>query len=147
MLLLSHSVSNSYTIIDTYTAGIQLVGFEVKSLKLKKGSIKGAFVRVFSNGAWIEKMQIPPYQTANTAASYNQFRSRKLLLTKPQLRSLVQQVSQKGLTILPTMIHNDNGRITVTIALVRHMNKHDKRDVIKKKDAAKEIARTLKMAR
>ena len=147
MILQTNSVSNNYQIIDTYTAGIQLLGLEVKSLKSGRGSIKGSFVRVFTNGAWIEKMQIPPYQADNTVASYIPTRSRKLLLRKPELRKLTGKVAEKGLTVVPIELHNDNGRIVLKIALVRHLNKHDKREVIKKKDAAKEIARTLKTLR
>lgn len=147
MALLTNPISRNYSIIDTYTAGIQLLGFEVKSLKIPRGSIKGAFIRVFTNGAWIEKMQIMPYQATNTSASYNQLRSRKLLLKKAELRKLTEQVAQKGLTILPLELHNNRGRIELTIALVRHLNKHDKREVIKEKDANKEIARLVKTMR
>lgn len=147
MLLLSNPLSGNYEIIDKYTAKMQLLGHEVKSLKAKRGSIKGAFVRVLLDGAWIEKMTIPPYQVGNTSAAYDTMRSRKVLMTKAELRKLSAKTAEKGLTALPIELYNNAGRIEVIIALVKHLNKHDKREVIKAKEAKLEIARTLKNIR
>lgn len=140
-------ISSSYEIIEKFTCGIKLLGSEVKALKTGKGSLKGSFIISDTQNAWIKKMNIPAYQPSNTPPSYNPLRDRKLLLHKHELKKMAGMLTQKGLTALPLEMYNQNGFITLSMALVRHLNKHDKREVLKERDAKREIERSLKIQR
>jgi SsrA-binding protein len=142
-----NSITSSYEIIEKFTCGMKLNGNEVKALKTGKGSLKGSFIVADTQNAWLNKATIPPYQEANAGTSYNPTRPRKLLLHKHELKKIAGMLTQKGLTALPLEMYNQNGFITLSIALVRHLNKHDKREVLKERDAKKGIERSLKTQR
>ncbi len=134
----------NYEILDKYEAGIELLGFEVKSIKSHHGSLEGAFVIVRGGEAYLIGANIPPYQAGNTPADYERDRNRKLLLTKKELKELGGHGENKGLTIVPLMMYNKANKIKVSIATVRGKKKFDKRESIKKRDTDREIRRTLK---
>lgn len=125
-------------------AGIELLGFEVKSLKKGQGSLEGAHVAVRLNEVYVINMQIPPYQPANTPKDYDPLRNRKLLVTKKEIERLFKEGEQKGLTIVPLSVYNKGRKLKVEIAVVRGKKKYDKRETIKKRDTEREIRRTLK---
>ena len=89
-------------------------------------------------------MQIPPYQPANTPKDYDPLRNRRLLLTKKEISSLLEEEKQKGLTIIPLSVYNKGRKLKLEIAVVRGKKKYDKRETIKKRDTDREIRRTLK---
>lgn len=134
----------NYEILEKIEAGIELLGFEVKSLKKGQGSLEGAHVTVRGNEAFIINMQIPPYQPANTPKDYDPLRNRRLLITKKEIDQLATQESQKGLTIVPLSVYNKGKRIKLEIAIVRGKKKYDKRETIKKRDTDREMRRGLK---
>ena len=133
-----------YEILETIEAGIALHGFEVKAVKIGRMTLAGAFAVIRGNEAWLLNAAIPPYQPQNTPASYDQSRSRRLLLHKSQIKELIGTVSQKGLTIVPLKVYSKRGRVKVLIGLARHKKKADKREVIKRREDRREIERTLK---
>lgn len=133
-----------YEILETYEAGMELFGFEAKAIKSGRMSMSGAFVVIRRNEAYLLNATIPPYQAVNTPAGYDQARSRKLLLHKAEIRELIGKSSQKGLTLAPLKVYNKRGRIKILIGLARHKQQHDKRETIKKREAAREIERTTK---
>lgn len=147
MSLLTLPITNSYEILDTFNAGVLLLGSEVKSIKAKKGSLKGSFIKVDINEAWLVKATVPAFQEKNASSLYNPTRPRKLLLKKSELKKLFGALSGHGLTALPIELYNQNNRVYLKFALVRHKNKHDKREDIKKSEAKREIDRTLKNER
>lgn len=134
----------NYEIIEKIEAGIELLGFEVKSLKNGQGSLEGAHITVRGNEAYVINMQIPPYQPNNTPAEYNPLRNRKLLLSKKEILDLEKTEKQKGLTIVPLSVYNKGRKLKLEIAIVRGKKKYDKRETIKKRDTERELRRNLK---
>lgn len=134
----------NYEIVDTYEAGIELFGFEVKSVRASKGSLDGSHVTLRNSEAFIVGLLISPYQEKNTPEDYNPRRERKLLLKKKELEILSKKLGERGLTIVPIKLYNKNSKIKVEVALVRGKKKYDKRETIKKRDIERDLGRTLK---
>ncbi len=134
----------NYEILEKTEAGIELLGFEVKSLKKGQGSLEGAHITLRGNEAFVINMQIPPYQPANTPNDYNPLRNRRLLLTKKEITDLTKSENQKGLTIVPLSVYNKGRKLKLEIAIVRGKKKYDKRETIKKRDVEREIRREIK---
>ena len=130
--------------LESYAAGLELTGPEVKSLRNKNGSLDGARVVVRGGEAFIVGMTIPPYQVANTSKSYDPERARRLLLSKKEIAELYAAEAKKGLTIIPLEVYTSKRFVKARIAIVRGKGKSDKREDLKKKDAARETARVLK---
>ena len=145
MSLIQNKKANfDYEIIRRIEAGIELLGFEVKSLKLGQGSLVGSHVVVRAGEAFVINMNIPPYQIGNTPKEYDPLRSRRLLLTKKEIKTLTEVENQIGLTIVPTSVYNKGKKLKLEIAIVRGKKKFDKRETIKKRDTDREIRRELK---
>ena len=134
----------NYEFLEKFEAGIQLFGFEVKSLKNKQGSLEGAYIIIRGNEAFVIGMYIPPYQPANAPKEYDPYRARKLLLNKKEIARLSGFENQKGLTIIPISVYNKNRKLKVEVFVARGKKKHDKRELLKKRDAEIEIKRILK---
>ncbi|MBX4198401.1 SsrA-binding protein SmpB [Candidatus Parcubacteria bacterium] len=141
VLLHNKKVGFDYEILERFEAGLELVGHEVKSLRNKLGSLDGSYVTVRGAEAFIINMSIPAYQQ-NNIKNYDPERNRKLLLTKDEILKLAS--IERGLTIVPITVYNKGRKIKIEIASVRNKKKFDKREVMKKKDAKREIERTLK---
>lgn len=133
-----------YEILQTYEAGIELRGFEVKAVKSGRINLAGAFAVIRNNEAWLLNATISPYQAKNTPSDYDPTRSRRLLLHKAQIKELIGAASQKGLTIVPLKVYTKRNRVKLLLGLARHKKKADKREVIKRRESAREIERTLK---
>ena len=143
-LLHNKKASFDYEILGRFEAGISLLGLEVKSLKQKKGSLEGAHITVRGKEAFVVSMRIPAYQPTNTPKDYDEYRLRKLLLTKKELDELSKKESEKGLTIVPISVYNKGRKIKLEIAVVRGKKRYDKREIIKKRDTKRDIERSLK---
>lgn len=143
-MLLNKKVGFDYELLEKYEAGIKLFGLEVKSLREKKGKIDGAHVTVRGGEAYLLNAHIAPYQPLNTPEAYDALRPRKLLLKKSELAELGAKEAEKGLTLVPIKVYNKKGKIKVEIAVARGKRKFDKRETLKKKQAKREIERTLK---
>ncbi len=133
-----------YEILETYEAGIELRGFEVKAIRSGRMNLAGSYAVVKDNQLWLLNADIPPYQPKNTPADYNSKRSRRLLLRKEEIKELIGRTHEKGLTLLPLKVYNKGRFIKIEIGLGRHKKKADKREAIKKRDTEREIRRTLK---
>lgn len=144
MLLSNKKIHFNYEIIETFQAGIELLGFEVKSLREKQGSLEGAYILVRGGEAYMVGSFIPPYQASNTPTDYDPYRNRKLLLTKEELEKLSNTEQTKGLTIAPISVYNKGRNLKVEIALVRGKKKFDKRETIKQRESSRDIQRSLK---
>lgn len=128
-----------YEILETYDAGISLYGFEVKSL-LKGGvGLKGSFVLARGNEVFWVNAVIPPYQPKNTPAWYQQDRTRKLLLRGEEIKEIIGKSAQKGLTLIPISIYTTGRKIKLKFGLARSKKKYEKRELIRKREAAREI--------
>lgn len=143
-LIQNRKIKSDYEILETLEAGLSLYGFEVKSIKSGQGSLKGAHIIIRGDEAFLVGATIPPYQAANTPKDYESDRTRKLLLSKKEIANLIGQEKQKGLTIVPISVYNKGRFLKIEIAVVRGKKKHDKRETLKKRDAKREMDRTLK---
>lgn len=133
-----------YLPLETFEAGIVLNGFEVKSIKLGRANLQGAFVVFKDEDPYLLNASVPPYQPNNTPNSYNEKRTRKLLLNKSEIKHLIGKSAQKGLTLLPLRMYTNQGKIKIEIAVAKYKNKIDKREVLKRRTTDKEIRREIK---
>ncbi len=133
-----------YEILDTYEAGLVLHGHEVKSIKTGRVSLRGAYVVIKDNEAYLINTLISPYQPANTPDDYNPERNRKLLLNKSEIKSLISKSKRKGLTLVPLKLYTKRGKIKLGLAVAKGKREIDKREVIKKRETEREIRRGLR---
>lgn len=133
-----------FSVLETFQAGLELSGGEVKSLRNKQGSLDGSRVVVRGGEAFLVGMHIPPYQPTNQAKDYDPDRTRRLLLTKEEIAELSAAEARKGLTIVPLEVYNTVRYIKVRVAIVRGKGKADKREDLKLKDAKRDMDRALK---
>ncbi len=133
-----------YEIMERYDAGIELLGFEVKSVRAGRGSLTGAHIILRGGEGYIVGLRIDPYQVGNTPPSYDPESTRKLLLTKKELRILEETEQKKGLTLVPLSLYDKGGKVKVSFAVARGKKQFDKRNTIKKRDTDREIGRLLK---
>lgn len=136
-----------YAPVESYSAGLELTGLEVKALRSKHGSLDGARVVVRGGEAFIVGMTIPPYQPANAPKSYDSERTRRLLLSKKEIAALADAEAAKGLTIVPLEIYTAGRLVKARIAIVRGKGKEDRREDLKKRAALREAERELKRSR
>jgi SsrA-binding protein len=129
----------TYAITDTKEAGIELFGFEVKSLRKKQGSLEGAKVIVRGGEAFLVGGYIPPFQPANTPKSYDPYRTRKLLLSKEEIYDLFNLEQSKTLTLAPHSLYLKNNLIKCEVAVCKKKDSRDKREDIKKDIARREV--------
>ncbi len=144
VLAKNRKASYNYQIIEKYEAGMVLTGQEVKSIKSGRMSLKGSYVVLKDQEPYLIGATIPPYQPANAPEDYNPGQSRKLLLHKKEIKKLIGKTKEKGLTLIPLKVYTKNARIKLEFAVARGKRKEDKREKIKKKEAEREIRRTLK---
>ena len=123
-----------YHILEKFEAGIILFGHEVKAVKTNRISLKGSYVTIKRGEAWLINTQISPYQPKNTPPEYDQTRSRKLLLNKKEISSLIGKTKQKGLTLMPLRVYTKQNRIKLEFGLAKGKRKIDKREKIKKRE-------------
>lgn len=143
--LISHKrVTFDYEILDTYEAGISLLGTEVKSVRNGLGKLEGSYVVVRGDEVFLVGASIPAFQTKNVSPDYDPERSRKLLLTKKEIAELEQKSEKQGLTIVPIKLYNKNHKLKIEIAVARGKKKTDKRQSIKKHDTKRDIEREFK---
>lgn len=144
--LISHSRAHfDYEIMESFEAGIELLGNEVKSIRKHQGKIEGSHIIVRGGEVYIIGMHIPPYQPNNTPENYDPDRNRKLLVTKKEIIELEGADSKKGLTIVPIALYAKGAKIKVNIAIVRGKKNFDKRASIKKRETDREISREYKV--
>jgi SsrA-binding protein len=131
----------NYEIMEKFEAGIELVGFEVKSIKKGQGSLDGAYVIIRGGEAYAMNIFVPPYQEKNTPKDYDPRRNRRLLLNKDEISKLADVEGGGGLTIVPISIYNKGNLIKVSVAIVRGKKKFDKRETIKKRETDRTVRR------
>jgi len=134
----------NYQILEKFEAGIALIGQEVKSIKLGRINLAGSYVVIKDEEVYLMGCHIPPYQPRNAPSDYNPERSRKLLLKKSEINSLIGRTKQKGLTLMPLRMYTKNGKIKLEFGIVKGRKMTDKREIIKKREIEREIDRELK---
>jgi SsrA-binding protein len=141
--IINKKARHDYIILTTHEAGIQLKGWEVKSLRLGRASLKDAHVRFINNEAFLVHAHITPYQFTRTE-EVDETRSRKLLLHKAQMAELKSSAEQQGLTIIPLKIYLKETSFKSLIGLARGKKVYEKRAVLRERDIARDVAKDLK---
>lgn len=135
---------HDYEILETFEAGIELTGTEVRSLRDNNAQLTDAFALVRNGEVWLNNFHISPFRNGNIA-NVDPDRRRKLLLHKKQIRYLAEKTQEKGLAVVPLKLYfKDNGLVKVEIALARGKKLHDKRTALKEKQVKRDIDRALK---
>jgi len=134
---------HDYEILETFEAGIALLGTEIKALRDNTGSLQEAYITIDKDQAFLKNSSIPPYRYGNIY-NHEEKRERKLLLHKREIASLKKVSQEKGLTIIPLSFYLKNGRVKVKIAVGRGKKAYDKRAALKAKEHARAISRAMK---
>ena len=143
-LIENKKVGLDFEILETMEAGLELFGFEVKSLRAGRGSLKGARVIARGGEAYLVGASIPAWQIANAPKSYDPERARRLLLSKKEIARVSSAEGEKGLTIVPIRVYNSGRKLKLAIAIARGKKKLDKRQSIRAREEKRRIQRTLK---
>jgi SsrA-binding protein len=133
---------HNYSILDTYEAGIQLVGTEVKSLREGQASLADAFATVDDGEVWLRNLHIPEYHHGSWT-NHPPRRNRKLLLHRKQIDNLIGKIRDGNLTLVPLSLYFSEGKVKVELALARGKQAHDKRQDMARRDAQREVTREM----
>lgn len=131
-----------FDLLETFEAGIELKGTEIKSIRAGQVSLSEAYVRTNGRQAWLVGAHIAPYDQASVF-NHEPERDRRLLLHKREISALWDAVRLRGTTIIPTMLYLRNGLAKVEIALAKGKRQYDKRQAIKKRDMDRDIDRAM----
>jgi SsrA-binding protein len=141
ILIKNKRAAFDYEIIERYTAGLQLFGTEIKSIRDGKAALTDTYCTFINNELWVKNMHIATY-FFGTYNNHDVRRDRKLLLNKKELNKLLRGTRETGLTIIPVrMFINDKGLAKLEIGLAKGKKNYDKRQSIKEKDAKREMDR------
>lgn len=133
-----------YEILETYEAGIELKGTEVKSIREGRVNLRDGYVLIRNGEAWLLNVHVSPHSTASQYFNHEPLRTRKLLLHKEEIRKLIGKVEQKGLTLVPLKMYLKKGLVKISVGLGKGKKLHDKREDLKKRQDKREMERAIK---
>jgi SsrA-binding protein len=133
-----------YEILETYEAGIELTGTEVKSIRAGKANLQDGYALIRDGEVWLINAHISPYTSSGQYFNHEPRRTRKLLLHREQIRKLIGKVEQQGLTLVPLKMYLKRGWVKVSIALGKGKKVHDKREDIKRRQDQRDMQRAMK---
>ncbi len=133
---------HDYSVLDTYEAGLVLVGTEVKSLREGRANLVDAFAQIDGGEAWLHNLHIPEY-TQGTWTNHSPRRRRKLLLHSEEIGKLIGRTQESGFTLVPLSLYFKDGRAKVEIALARGKKDYDRRHALAERDARRDMQRAL----
>ena len=134
---------HDYHVLDTWEAGVALLGTEVKAIREGRVNLRDSFARVDRGEVWLENVHISPYSHTGYA-HHEERRQRKLLLHAEEIRKLAGRVAEKGLTLVPLQMYFKNGRVKVALALVKGKQLHDKRETLRRREVDRETRAAVK---
>lgn len=144
VLVQNKKVHFNYEIIEEFEAGLELFGFEVKSLRAGRGNLEGARILARGGEAFLVGATIPAWQLANAPKTFDPERTRRLLLTQKEIARVTSAEGASGLTVVPISVYNKARHLKLRVAIVRGKKQKDKRDTIRARDVKRSIERTLK---
>jgi SsrA-binding protein len=133
-----------YDILETYEAGIQLMGTEVKSIREGKVNLQDGYALIRNGEAWLINVHISPYTSSSQYFNHDPRRTRKLLLHRQEIRKLIGKVEQQGLTLVPLKMYLKRGLVKISIGLAKGKKLHDKREDLKRRQDQREMQRAMK---
>lgn len=128
-----------YEILESFEAGLELIGQEVKSIKGGRCNLSSSYGIIKNGEAWLLNAEIPAYQPKNAPTDYESSRSRRLLLHQSEIVKLTGRLHEKGLSLIPIKAYLKRNMIKIELGLARSRKKQDKREYLKKREAQKEI--------
>lgn len=134
---------HEYFVIESHEAGLELFGTEVKSIRGGSASLKEAYCEIVRGEMFVHGMHVAPYEKGNIF-NRDPLRSRKLLLHRQEINQLYAEVKKQGFTLIPLRVYLKNGRVKVEVGLCRGKKLYDKRDDAARRDAKRQIDRSLK---
>ena len=137
---------HDYHILETFEAGLVLVGTEVKAVREGRVNLRDSFARAESGEVWIYNVHISPYSHRGYA-DHDPTRRRKLLLHRHEIRKLIGRTVERGMTLVPTRMYFRNGHVKVAIGLAKGKQAHDKRETIKRRETERETRAAVKERR
>jgi SsrA-binding protein len=137
---------HDYHILETFEAGIALVGTEVKSIREGNVNLRDSFARVEGGEVWLYNVHISPYSHRGYS-DHEPTRRRKLLLRRQEIRKLIGRTVERGMTLVPTRLYFSNGYVKVAIGLAKGKREHDKRETIKRRETDRETRAAVKERR
>ncbi|MBP6882579.1 MAG: SsrA-binding protein SmpB [Candidatus Levybacteria bacterium] len=143
MKIVNKRATFDYTLLDSFEAGINLFGQEVKAIRLGHADLTSSYARIIGGEVHLINAKVFPYEFARTE-DYNQSRTRKLLLHKKQILSLKSKMDASNLTIVPVSIYTTHNLIKVELALAKPKKQFDKKAKIKKRDLDRDLDRAVK---
>jgi len=133
-----------YEILETFEAGIQLTGTEVKSIRAGKVNLQDGYALLRDGEIWLINAHISPYNASGQYFNHEPRRTRKLLLHRQEIRKLIGKVEQQGLTLVPLKMYLKRGWVKVSIALGKGNKLHDKRESLKRRQDQRDMQRAMK---
>ncbi len=133
---------HNYSILETFEAGVALMGTEVKSLRDGQASLADAFATVDDGEIWLRNLHIPEYHHGSWT-NHAPRRNRKLLLHRREIDNLIGKIRDGNLTLVPLKLYFTDGKVKVELALARGKQVHDKRQDMAKRDSDREVTREL----
>ena len=137
---------HDFHILDTYEAGIALLGTEVKAIREGRVNLRDSFARLDQSEVFLHNVNISPYSHQGYA-THTPLRARKLLLHRDEIRKLIGKTVEKGMTLVPVRMYFKNGRVKVAIALAKGKKDYDKRETIKRREVDRETRAAVKARR
>ena len=142
----NRKAAHDYHFLETFEAGIALVGTEVKSIRGGGANLRDSFARVEGGEVWVYNVHVASYRNRGSS-DHEPTRRRKLLLHRQEIRKLIGKTTEKGMTIVPTRMYFKNGRVKIAIALAKGKKAHDKRETIKRRETERETRAAVKERR
>lgn len=137
---------HDYHILETYEAGIALLGTEVKAIREGRVNLRDSYARTEQGEVWMMNVHISPYSHRGYA-EHPEMRQRKLLMHRHEIRKLIGRTAEKGLTLVPLQMYFKNGRVKVLVGLARGKQAHDKRETIRRREVDRETRAAVKAGR
>jgi SsrA-binding protein len=144
-VITNRKARHEYFVLDSYEAGIVLLGAEVKSIRNGRANLQDAYARIDDGEVYLFGMHVSPYEFSR--GDLDPVRRRKLLLNRKEITELARATEEKGVTLVPTRVYFKDGRCKIEIAVARGKARHDKRQAIAARDAKREAERDLKDVR
>ncbi|AHJ31024.1 SsrA-binding protein SmpB [Nodularia spumigena CS-584] len=133
-----------YEILETFEAGVELTGTEVKSIRAGRVNLQDGYALIRNGEAWLINVHISPYNASGQYFNHEPRRTRKLLLHRQEIRKLIGKVEQEGLTLVPLKMYLKRGWVKVSIALGKGKKLHDKRESLKRRQDQRDMQRAMK---
>jgi SsrA-binding protein len=137
---------HDYHLLETFEAGLVLLGTEVKAIREGRVNLRDSFARVENGEVFIYNMNISPYSHRGYAA-HEPLRRRKLLLHRDEIRKLIGKTVEKGMTLVPVRMYFKNGRVKMAVSLAKGKKEYDKRETMKRREADRETRAAIKSRR